>query len=115
MKILFLSDPGTEHMIDHLFHGLVEYFGSDSLIDFPKKAKYHVKELKDTGNAYMNWCQCLDIRETIPDYNERQIIDMINQGHIDLIISSIRAYDIFVRLKNHTKYVKTFILNGEDD
>lgn len=115
MKILFLSDTGTEHMADHLFHGLVELFGNDDIIDFPRKTRYHVKELKDTGNAYMNWCQCLDTREIIPDYTTHQIIDMINNDKINLVISSIRAYDIFEEIKKQTKDVKTFILNGEDD
>lgn len=102
-------------MADHLFHGLVELFGNDSLIDYPYKDKYHVKELKDTGNAYLNWCQCLDTRNNPPNYNEQQIVHMINSGQIDILISSTRAFDTFHSIKQKTRQIKTFILNGEDD
>lgn len=115
MKILFLSDNGTEHMADHLFHGLVELFGNDSIIDYPLKEKYHVKELKDTGNAYLNWCQCLDPRENPPSYSEEQIVSMVNNNQIDLLITSIRAFDVFKRIKQQIKNIKTIVLNGEDD
>ena len=115
-KILFLSDNGTEHMADHLFHGLVELFGNESILDYPRKSRYHVKELKDTGNAYLNWCQCLDLREDIPHLNDDQLVDIINRGDIDLIISSIRASDVFLRLIDRiNNRIKVIILNGEDD
>lgn len=119
MRILFLSsESSTEHMADFLYNGFVELYGHENVIDYPYKPRYHVKELQDTGDAYLYWCSCIDKdadnrkHYTIDDFNE--IVQKVNNKEFDLLIASIRAYNTFVQIKNHTWPIGTIIINGED-
>lgn len=116
MRILFLSgDSCTEHMADFLYNGFVELYGHENVIDYPYKPRYHVKELHDTGDAYLYWCSCIDKdTDSRKHYTFDEIVQMVNNKQFDLLVASIRAYDTFVQIKNHTWPIGTIIINGED-
>lgn len=114
MRTLYLSSSGVEHMADFLYSGFVELYGHDNVIDYPYKPRYHVKNICDTGDIYMNWCQCVDEDVNRKQYNLNEIIQMVNNKYFDLLVLSIRAYDTFVQIKDKTWPIGTILINGED-
>lgn len=116
MKILFLSGDGcTEHMADFLYNGFVELYGQENVIDYPYKPRYHVKDLYGNMDAYTYWCSCIDKgTDNRTHYTFDEIVQMVNNKQFDLLVTSVRAYDTFVQIKNHTWPIGTIVINGED-
>jgi len=119
MKILFLSCNNMEHMADMLYNGLVELYGHDSVIDFPRKPRYHIQDPENDhqvlGGGYFSWVFCKDENaDKMKHYSLPEIKQMINNKEIDLIITSIHGYHTFVEVKKDTIRVPTIVVSGDD-